>query len=171
MNSYNHSIPSPNADGETHNPRSMTLRHLNHLLGMIADAQKGFETVKTKVQDETLRELFEQMAQMHARHYGKLCEVVDYFEDEKPRDRGTTAGQMHRAWIDFKSKLSDNHDAMILEAVRFGVQQLDHAYATTLRESTFLQNRQAYHERVTEQHEEVQDALEKIDALCETYRQ
>lgn len=165
---YNRPLQPYDLEEEVTNPRNSALRHLNELLGMVANAQRGFEIAKDDVKNDKLRNLFTDLERMHARHYGKLYEVLDYFEDEKPREKGTLTGKLHRTWLDLKAKLSDNNEGVILESVRFGEQQLDKAYQNALRGSEFLKSRQAYHDRVAEQHEEVKAALARIDSMYKT---
>lgn len=87
---------------------------LNDLIEISRDGAKGFRICAEDVHDHVLQMFFEDRA--------KSCdEVVRILSDEvkklggRPDTTGTTAGALHRFWIEFRTAITDKDKIVVLE--------------------------------------------------------
>jgi len=91
---------------------------LNHLIETCTDAERGFRTAATLVEDPELKTLFLGIAAERARFASELVPHAQRLGGPSPSD-GTTAGTWHRRWMDFKNRLTPHNDrAIVVEAER-----------------------------------------------------
>ncbi len=166
-----------NTTGQTNVPHKINqdattnmalLEKLQHVTEMVSNANKGMEVAQQETDNEALRELFQQTEQMHERHYTALAEMLTYYRLEPDND-GTIAGALHRTWMNVKNAISDNDEAAILEAVRFGEQQLLDTYDDALSTIQFPSERQDDHDKIADQRNDVAMILERIQRLHEYF--
>jgi uncharacterized protein (TIGR02284 family) len=79
-----------------------SLAVLNTLLAICHDSQQGYEVAATDVQDPELSRLLGELGAQRMKFGDELAERVRTLRGE-PRKSGTMAGEVHRAWIDFKA--------------------------------------------------------------------
>jgi uncharacterized protein (TIGR02284 family) len=91
---------------------------LNNLIETLKDGEEGFRTSADKLKDPSLRSEFQNFATQRAQFASELQAQVAQIGG-KPETSGSTAGSIHRGWIDLKSAVMGNDDhAILAEAER-----------------------------------------------------
>ena len=91
---------------------------LNHLIETCKDAERGFRHVAEHAKNPMLKTLFLDLASQRERFAADLLPHAQRLGGANAGD-GTTAGALHRTWIDLRSALSrDDADAVLHEAER-----------------------------------------------------
>jgi uncharacterized protein (TIGR02284 family) len=91
---------------------------LNNLIATCTDAERGFRTAATLVEDDQLKTLFLGMASERARFASELLPHAQRLGGPAASD-GTTAGTWHRHWMDLKNRVTPHNDrAIVVEAER-----------------------------------------------------
>lgn len=90
---------------------------LNNLIEILRDGEEGFKTASTDVKDALLKNKFKKFAEERA---SLAEELSDYLEEsgEEASETGSTAGVVHRGWIDLKSALGGGEKSILNEAER-----------------------------------------------------
>jgi uncharacterized protein (TIGR02284 family) len=78
---------------------------LNHLIETCKDAERGFRHVAEHATDPVLKSLFLDIASQRARFAADLLPHAQRLGGANAHD-GTTAGALHRTWIDLRSAIS-----------------------------------------------------------------
>ncbi|MBW3521381.1 PA2169 family four-helix-bundle protein [Chryseobacterium sp. NKUCC03_KSP] len=114
-----------------HNER--TVATLNDLLNITNDRIQGFAKVEDKVWD-TYSPLKGDYDQMVARSQVMRSELMNLITERggNPDNTGTTAGAIHRGWIDVKNSFSGDKTGSTLENVVFGEEAAIDAYQDAL---------------------------------------
>ncbi len=107
---------------------------LNNLIETCKDGQQGFQDAAQHVKDHNLKSLFFEFSQQRAHFAGELQQEVMRLGGE-PEDSGTTAGAIHRGWIDVKAKITTQNDHTVLEEVERGEDAGVEAYQKALKEN------------------------------------
>src|ERR1700704_2410349 len=76
---------------------------INGLIETLKDGQKGFKEAAEAVKDPQLKSLFDQYSQQRLRFATELQNQAKSLGEAKPEKTSSTAGAMHRAWINLKS--------------------------------------------------------------------
>lgn len=106
---------------------------LNRLIDISRDGVEGFKTCAEDVDDPSLKMYFENRAQSCLEAVRDLTtEVRKYGGD--PDTSGSTAGALHRVWLDIKSAISDRDNIAVLEECERGEAAAVMAYENALRE-------------------------------------
>jgi len=91
---------------------------LNHLIETCKDAERGFRHVAEHATNPAVKSLFLDIASERARFAADLLPHAQRLGGAREAE-GTTAGTLHRTWIDLRSALSnDDQDAIVHEAER-----------------------------------------------------
>ena len=91
---------------------------LNHLIETCKDAERGFRHVAEHAKNPTLKTLFLDLASQRAEFAAGLLPHAQRLGGANAGN-GTTAGTLHRTWIDLRSALvRDDTDAVLHEAER-----------------------------------------------------
>jgi len=91
---------------------------LNHLIETCKDAERGFRHVADYATDPAVRTLFLDIASQRARFAADLLPHAQRLGGARETE-GTTAGALHRTWIDLRNALSRDHvSAIVHEAER-----------------------------------------------------
>jgi uncharacterized protein (TIGR02284 family) len=114
---------------------------LNSLISTLLDGQKGFADIGEHLKDETLKRYFLAESLKRARFRGDLEEVLHQSGVHDIKESGTTAGALHRAWVDLKAKLGGG-DHTLLETAEHGEDEAKKAYADALNQQLPLPVRQ-----------------------------
>lgn len=133
-----------------HNERTVAV--LNDLLNITNDRIQGFAKVEDKVWD-TYSPLKGDYDHMVAQSQVMKSELVNLITERggNPDDTGTTAGAIHRGWIDVKNSFSGDKTESTLENVVFGEEAAIDAYQDALDsgdlcpESSRVVNDQLHH--------------------------
>src|SRR5947209_19009541 len=106
---------------------------LNSLIETLKDGQEGFRQASEAVKDPTLKSLFNEYSLQRAKFAGELQnEVVRSLGDAKPEESSSTAGALHRAWINLKSALTAGDDHAILAECERGEDSAVNEYRKAL---------------------------------------
>lgn len=91
---------------------------LNHLIETNKDAERGFRHVAEHTRDPQVKTLFLDIASQRARFAADLLPFAQRLGGANAHD-GTTAGVLHRTWIDLRSAIFRNDPiAIVHEAER-----------------------------------------------------
>jgi uncharacterized protein (TIGR02284 family) len=100
---------------------------LNGLIETCKDGQEGFQTAAEGVERSDLKTLFYEFSQQRAEFAGVLQELVRSLGGD-PEHSGSTAGALHRGWIDIKSAVTGRDDDAILNECERGEDSAKDAY-------------------------------------------
>lgn len=87
---------------------------LNSLIETLKDGQEGFRQASEAVRDSQLKTLFNEFSLQRAKFAGELQSQAIGLGESKPENTSSTAGAMHRAWINLKSAITSQDDRAIL---------------------------------------------------------
>ena len=104
---------------------------LNNLLETCRDAERGFLSAASHVENPKLKALFELMASQRRRIAADLAPHAQRLGGDPAAD-GTTGAALHRGWIDIKSRLRPHHDNAIIDEVERGDSATLHAFQDAL---------------------------------------
>ncbi|MES1258781.1 MAG: PA2169 family four-helix-bundle protein [Acidobacteriota bacterium] len=92
---------------------------LNNLIETLKDSEQGFRDSAEKLKSAALRSQFLSYSSQRARFAGELQGQVASLGG-KPETSGSTAGAIHRGWIDLKAAITGNDDHAILQEAERG---------------------------------------------------
>lgn len=112
---------------------SKTVSTLNDLLNITNDRIQGFSKVEDKVWDtySPLKNDYDQMVRESQTMKSELIGLITE-RGGNPDDSSTTAGALHRTWIDIKNSFGGDHAESTLENVAFGEKAAVDAYQDAL---------------------------------------
>ncbi|MBV9007738.1 MAG: PA2169 family four-helix-bundle protein [Verrucomicrobia bacterium] len=87
---------------------------INSLVETLKDGQEGYRQAAEAVADPQLKTLFNEYSLQRSRFAGELQNEAITLGEHKPEDSSSTAGAMHRAWINLKSAITSRDDHAIL---------------------------------------------------------
>ena len=87
---------------------------MNSLIETVKDGEEGFRQAAEAVKDSNLKSLFNEFSQQRARFVTELQTEAMNLGEIEPEESSSTAGAMHRAWINIKSALTSGNDHTIL---------------------------------------------------------
>jgi uncharacterized protein (TIGR02284 family) len=90
---------------------------MNHLIETCTDAARGFRAAAEHVKDAEMKAVFAEIAAERERFAAALLPHAQRLGGDAAAD-GTTAGAIHRGWIDLVSVLRHNDRAILTEAAR-----------------------------------------------------
>jgi uncharacterized protein (TIGR02284 family) len=91
---------------------------LNNLIETLKDGEEGLRASAEKLKERNMRSQFESFAQQRARFAAELQSRVSRIGG-KPETSGSTAGALHRGWMDIKNAIAGNDDyGILVEAER-----------------------------------------------------
>ena len=131
-------------------PRSLgmsnTVSTLNDVIEILKDGQEGYRQSAGEATSPDLKELFSKYSLQRSKFAGELQQLSRELGEKEPATTGSTAGAIHRGWINLKAALVSKNDHAILEECErgedsavdtyekaLGVEDLDSNVASTLR--------------------------------------
>ena len=136
---------------------------LNSLIETLKDGQEGFRQAAEAVKDSTLKSLFSEYSLQRAKFAGELQnEVIRSLGDNKPEETSSTAGALHRAWINLKSALTSGDDHSILAECERGEDSAVSEYKKAMEDENLSS---PLRDIVSRQYTEVKAAHDRIKAL------
>lgn len=93
---------------------------LNDLVKKAYDAEKGYRKVSENVDNTSLKNFFAEKARERSGYVNELTSVLRSQGMEVTDKDGSTAGTLHRAWIDTKAIFSRDNEESMLEEVKTG---------------------------------------------------
>ena len=106
---------------------------LEKLTQLCRDSQEGYRDAAEHVKSPELRNLFNQVSTTRAEFAGELENEVIRLGRHDPDRKSTTAGAMHRRWIDLKVALGGG-DHSILSSIESGEDSAKKAYEEALND-------------------------------------
>ena len=93
---------------------------LNSLIETLKDGQEGFRQASEAVKDSQLKTLFSEFSLQRSKFAGELQNYAITLGEPDPENTSSTAGALHRAWINIKSAVSSRDDHAILSECERG---------------------------------------------------
>jgi uncharacterized protein (TIGR02284 family) len=106
---------------------------INSLIETLKDGQEGFKQAAEAVKDSDLKSLFYEFSQQRARFATELQGQAASLGETEPEDSSSTAGAMHRAWINLKSAVTSGDDHAILAECERGEDSAVKEYEEALK--------------------------------------
>jgi uncharacterized protein (TIGR02284 family) len=111
--------------------RNDVIATLNGLIAISRDGEEGFRTCAAAVKNPDLKSFFEQKERRCAEGAAQLQAKVSELGGT-PERSSSTAGAMHRAWVNIKSTITGMDDAAILAECERGEDVARRAYEDAL---------------------------------------
>lgn len=91
---------------------------LNHLIEICTDGERGFRAAADYVKDPSLKSLFNELAAQRGQFAADLLPHAQRLGGDAASD-GTSAGTLHRGWMNLKGHVPGHHDhGIVTEAER-----------------------------------------------------
>jgi uncharacterized protein (TIGR02284 family) len=134
---------------------------VNSLIETLKDGEEGFKQAAEAVSDSDLKSLFHEFSQQRARFATELqVEALNLGEIE-PEESSSTAGAMHRAWINIKSAVTSGDDHTILAECERGEDSAVKEYEEALKADLPA----PLDDIISREYAEVKDAHDRIKSL------
>jgi uncharacterized protein (TIGR02284 family) len=111
-----------------------TISTLNNLIETCKDGQEGFKQAAEAIQRSDVKTAFYEFGQQRAQFAGELQGLVRDLGGD-PETTSSTAGALHRGWINIKSAITGQDDAAILNEAERGEDVAVNAYKKALEEN------------------------------------
>src|SRR5438105_1666443 len=134
---------------------------LNGLIETLKDGQEGFRQASEAVKDFQLKMLFGEYSLQRAKFAGELQNEAITLGEHDPENRSSTAGALHRAWINLKAAVTSHDDHAILEECERGEDSAVNEYRKAMEEEISAPIR----ETISKQYAEVKSAHDRIREL------
>ena len=106
---------------------------LNDLIETCRDGQNGFLEAAENAQSPELKEYFNKASLERSQLVGELQQQVHGLGGD-PENAGSTAGALHRTWVDIKGTLTGSDDQSILNECERGEDSAVEAYKDALKQ-------------------------------------
>ncbi len=107
---------------------------INNLIETLKDGEKGFKEAAGAVKDPQLKSLFHEYSQQRHRFVTELQSQAQSLGEFKPEKSSSTAGAMHRAWINLKSAVTSGEDKAILSECERGEDSAVYEYNEAMQD-------------------------------------
>jgi uncharacterized protein (TIGR02284 family) len=134
---------------------------INNLIETLKDGEKGFKEAAESVKDPQLKSLFQEYSQQRHRFADELQSQAKSLGEFKPENSSSTAGAMHRAWINLKSAVTSGDDKAILSECERGEDSAVHEYEEAMNDGLTGQVREV----VARQFSEIKNAHDRVKNL------
>ena len=135
---------------------------INGLIETLKDGQKGFREASEAVKDSQLKMLFSEFSLQRSKFAGELQNEAITLGDHDPENSSSTAGAMHRAWINLKSAITSQDDHAILAECERGEDSAVAEFKKAMEEEELSA---PVREIVSRQYADVKAAHDRIKAL------
>lgn len=140
---------------------SVNISTANDLIETLKDGQEGFRQAAEAIKDSQLKSLFNELSLQRSRFAGELQSEVIQLGEPKPEDSSSTAGALHRAWINLKSAITSQNDHAILAECERGEDSAVSAYKKAMEAELTGSVRDV----VSRQHTDVKAAHDRVRDL------
>ena len=138
-----------------------TISSLNSLIETLKDGQEGFRQASEAVKNSELKSLFSELSLQRAKFAGELQSQAIQLGESDPEDSSSTAGALHRAWINLKSAITSQDDHAVLAECERGEDSAVAEYKKAMEDELAAPVRDI----VSRQYADVKAAHDKIKAL------
>ena len=107
---------------------------LNSVIETLKDGQEGFRQAAEAVKDSQLKSLFSELSLQRSKFAGELQNHIIQMGEPKPEDSSSTAGALHRAWINMKAAITSRDDHAILSECERGEDSAVSEYKKAMEE-------------------------------------
>jgi len=139
---------------------------LNNLIETCKDGQEGFRQAAEGIERSDLKSLFFEFSQQRAHFAGELQSLVQSLGGD-PETSGSTAGALHRGWINLKSALTGKDEQAVLNECERGEDSAKSAYKDALEEALPSN----VMDIVQNQYESVVQAHDRVKMLRDSYKE
>jgi len=139
-----------------------TISTLNSLIETLKDGQEGFRQASEAVKDSQLKSLFSEFSLQRSKFAGELQGHAIQMGESKPEDSSSTAGALHRAWINLKSAVTSQDDHAILAECERGEDSAVAEYKKAMEETSLPSPAR---DIISRQYTDVKAAHDRIKAL------
>jgi uncharacterized protein (TIGR02284 family) len=133
---------------------------LNHLIEICKDGERGFRAAAEYVKEPSLKTLFTELATQRGQFAADLLPHAQRLGGDAASE-GTSAGALHRGWMNLKGLVPGDHDHAIVSEAERGEHAAQRAYQDALNGMIPPTSR----ETIERQCVAVQHAYRRIDAL------
>ncbi|UAB82177.1 PA2169 family four-helix-bundle protein [Marixanthomonas sp. SCSIO 43207] len=110
-------------------------KKINDLLEKNYDAEKGYKKAAEIVDNNKLKQFFEEQAQNRYDFGHTLKDEIKNI-GSTPDKGGSTTGDLHRAWMDIKSTFTSQDEEAILKEVQKGEEAAVEEYTNVINDTT-----------------------------------
>jgi uncharacterized protein (TIGR02284 family) len=135
---------------------------INDLIETLKDGQEGFRQASEAVKDSQLKSLFSEFSLQRSKFAGELQNEAISLGDHNPEDSSSTAGAMHRAWINLKSAITSGDDHAVLAECERGEDSAVAEYKKAMEDEDISA---PIRETISRQFTDVKNAHDRIKAL------
>jgi len=138
---------------------------LNELIETCKDGQEVFKQAAEGVERSDLKSLFFEFSQQRAHFAGELQGIVQKLGGD-PETSGSTAGAMHRGWINLKSAITGKDEQAVLNECERGEDSARNTYKDALDDDlpTYIMD------TVRNQYDSIVQAHDRVKALRDSYK-
>ena len=142
-----------------------TIATLQDLIQINIDSANGFTESAKEVADDSLKNLFVQMAETRNQLAKDLQAHVEY-SGERPREDGSFLAGLHQTWLNIRSKLNGGDPTSILIEAERGEDYIKHAYEDALKKTAGS----AVNDVLTQQYATVKSGHDRVRDLRDAYK-
>ncbi|MEN3368814.1 MAG: hypothetical protein V7609_957 [Verrucomicrobiota bacterium] len=135
---------------------------INDLIETLKDGQQGFREASEAVKDSQLKTLFNEYSLQRSKFAGELQNEAITLGEHNPENSSSTAGAMHRAWINLKSAITSQDDHAILAECERGEDSAVAEYKRAMEEKELSSS---IRETISRQYADVKRAHDRIREL------
>ena len=135
---------------------------INGLIETLKDGQEGFRQASEAVKDFQLKMLFGEYSLERAKFAGELQNEAISLGEHDPEHSSSTAGALHRAWINLRSAITNHDDHAILAECERGEDSAVNEYKKAMEEEELSA---PIRETISRQYTDVKNAHDRIRQL------
>lgn len=135
---------------------------INGLIETLKDGQEGFRQASEAVKDSRLKSLFSEYSLQRSKFAGELQNEAISLGENNPENTSSTAGAMHRAWINLKSAITSGDDHAVLAECERGEDSAVAEYKKAMEEEELSA---PIRDTISRQYTDVKNAHDRIKAL------
>jgi len=141
------------------------INELNKLIVINNDRTEGYERASSETKDSDLKTLFNKFASQSRKFHTELVSELSRAGGQ-PEKGTTTSGKFYRAWMDFKSAVSNKDRKAILSSCEFGEDVARDTYKDILKEPGLPSSSQniitSQFNEITRSHDEIKQLRDSL---------
>ncbi len=135
---------------------------LNSLIETLKDGQEGFKQAAEAVKDSQVKTTLNELSMQRSKFAGELQSAVVGLGESDPENTSSTAGALHRAWINMKSAVTSQDDHAILAECERGEDSAVAEYKKAMESGKLMSPER---DIVSRQYTDVKASHDKVKAL------